>query len=179
MIVAGPRIEGWVISLSKQRFIMENSDNRQCKQCRQAPLRIHNIFQTCRGFLERAKNKCRNAAIHTHTHIYIIVQKITGGPASSVNTDDSWKQLANTQLDSPSSHGSSTFRALPEFSQSISHNHQGSWLPVMTRPEDFQAFWSPSPTVFAQFHPTDLPRIIALLKITHAEQLVGPETSRM
>lgn len=45
-----------------------NSDNRQCEQCRQAPLTIHNIFQTCWGFFERAKNKCRSAATHTHTY---------------------------------------------------------------------------------------------------------------
>lgn len=70
MRAAGPRIEGWVICLSKQRFITENSDNRQCEQCRQAPLTIHSIFETCWGFLERAKNKWRNAAIYTHTHIY-------------------------------------------------------------------------------------------------------------
>lgn len=47
-----------------------NSDNHQCEQCRQAPLTIHSIFQTCRGFLERAKNKPRNAAIYTYTQRY-------------------------------------------------------------------------------------------------------------
>lgn len=152
-----------------------NSDNRQCEQCRQAPLTIHCIFQTCRGFLEWAKNKWSN--IYTYTHIYCSKKNRW----SCQQYKHRWLlKIANNHPAKQPFLAMQAARSELSLS-SLSLQATIIWDPdtVVTRSEDFQESWSPSLNVFAQFHPPDLLRIIALLKITHMEQLVGPEMSWM
>lgn len=73
---AGPKIEGWVISLSKQRFIMEILTTVNVSNAARHHSQSTASFKPVGVFLEWAQNKCSN--IYTYTHIYI-VQKRTGG----------------------------------------------------------------------------------------------------